>query len=266
MKICAIGDPHGNLQKIKKIPLKGSDLILLTGDLGKVDLAKKMEFKNLKRKLQDLPEIEEDINYMKKSSMEIYNSTMKLLKYLSGFAPVYTITGNVWMSDYGKKRGDEKKFGIKIPYLHRDIKKLKEVYLVRNTLRRINGLRIGFLEYFIDTCWVRKFNPPNYEKRMKEAKKENDKAKRILKRFSSLNILICHQPPYGFLDKVNFPGIPENWKGKHAGSKTILNYIKKEQPRYVFCGHIHEGKGKKKIGKTEVYNLGVAGYKIVDFD
>ena len=35
MKILAIGDPHGNLEKIKRIPVKNIDLILLTGDIGK---------------------------------------------------------------------------------------------------------------------------------------------------------------------------------------------------------------------------------------
>ena len=80
-----------------------------------------------------------------------------------------------------------------------------------------------------------------------------------------MDILICHQPPYGFLDKVSGKyGAPKKWVGKHAGSKVILNYIKKYQPKYVFCGHIHEGEGKVKIGKTEVYNLGVAGHKIIE--
>ena len=40
--------------------------------------------------------------------------------------------------------------------------------------------------------------------------------------------------------------------------------IKKHQPKYVFCGHIHEAEGKAKIGKTEIYNLGVAGHKIIN--
>lgn len=54
MKILAIGDPHGNLSKIKKIPIKNSDLILLTGDLGKADFARQRFFKNIKRKKQGL--------------------------------------------------------------------------------------------------------------------------------------------------------------------------------------------------------------------
>jgi len=122
------------------------------------------------------------------------------------------------------------------------------------------------LEYFIDTCWVREFKLRDYKKMLKRARKQTDKARRILKRFGKVDILVCHQPPYGYLDKVTGKyGAPKFYRGKHAGSKVILDYIKKHQPKYVFCGHIHEGEGKTKIGKTEVYNLGVAGHKIVEF-
>jgi Icc-related predicted phosphoesterase len=41
MKILTIGDPHGDLEKIKKIPIKNIDLILVTGDIGKATLARK---------------------------------------------------------------------------------------------------------------------------------------------------------------------------------------------------------------------------------
>jgi len=80
-----------------------------------------------------------------------------------------------------------------------------------------------------------------------------------------IDVLLCHQPPYGVLDKVTAKYAPEQWKGKRAGSKIILDYIKKKQPRYVFCGHIHEGKGKKKLGKTNIINAGCCGdYFVVD--
>ncbi len=70
--------------------------------------------------------------------------------------------------------------------------------------------------------------------------------------------------PYGILDKVNGKfGAPKIWWGKHAGSKMILEYIKRYKPKYVFCGHIHEAVGKAKIGKTEVYNLGYNGNFLV---
>jgi len=67
------------------------------------------------------------------------------------------------------------------------------------------------------------------------------------------------------LDKVTAKFAPKHWQGKHAGSQAILQYIKSKSPKYVFCGHIHEGQGTAKIGETEVYNLGVGEYKIVEF-
>ncbi len=46
----------------------------------------------------------------------------------------------------------------------------------------------------------------------------------------------------------------------------ILDFIKDNQPAYAFCGHIHEGEGKKMIGKTQVYNLGVCGWKLIEIN
>lgn len=265
MRILAIGDPHG-YYNYKQSILKNIDFILLTGDIGKADIARKMSFEEYEREKKGLLEKEYTYSQQKRSYMEIYNSTTKLLKYLTKFAPVYSILGNVWPKDDNAKK-DEKKLGVKIPHLVSDIKKIKDFYVVKNSIRNINGLRIGFLEYFVDTNWVREFKTPHYKDRMKKAKKETSKSKRILRNFGEVDILLCHQPPYGILDKVNFKEAPKQWLGKHAGSKVILDYIKKKHPKFVLCGHIHEAKGRKKIGKTEVINLGCCGdYQIINLD
>jgi Icc-related predicted phosphoesterase len=264
MKILVIGDPHGALDKVRKIPTKGVDLILLTGDLGKADLARKRHFENVNRKKEGLPELEDDAKFIKQMHLEIHISTIDLLKYLSKVAPVYTLQGNVGIPTLSQVKEDEEKYGVKIPCTRKMVNSMINVSLVKNRLRLIDDLRIGFLEYFIDTSWVKEFKPSDYRDSMKKAKKETDKAHRVLTGFANLDILVCHQPPYGILDKVNFPSAPKHWQGKHAGSKAVLDYVNKYHPRYVFCGHIHEGEGMKKIGRTEVYNLGVAGHKIFD--
>jgi len=65
-------------------------------------------------------------------------------------------------------------------------------------------------------------------------------------------ILISHNPPKGQLcDKVN-PVL-------HAGSQKFTDYILKNQPLAVICGHIHEGIGVEKIGETTVINPGSLG-------
>jgi Icc-related predicted phosphoesterase len=266
MKILAVGDPHGDIKKIKKIPTKGIDLILITGDLGKADFARQFNFENIKRKKEGLPELKYTKLETKKVYQEIYNSTLNVLKYFSNSVPTYSILGNVGndMIKDAEVKKDEKKFKVKLPYLSKGIGKLKDFYHVKNVVRNINCIRVGFLEYFVDTNWVYDFKPSNYSKRLNEARKESSKVKKILNNFKNLDILVCHQPPYGYLDKVSAKyNLPRSWIGKHAGSKVILDYIKQYQPKYVFCGHIHEGEGRVKIGKTEVYNLGVAGHKII---
>ncbi len=264
MRVLAIGDPHGDLDKIKKIPIIGIDLILLTGDLGSANLMRKMAFENIERQKKGLPKKEFSSRQRKRAFMEAYNSSIKIVKYLVRFAPVYTIYGNVESSN-SETREYAREIGLPLPFLTNDLNAIQNIRVINNRLANFNNVRIGGLVYFIDTNWIRAFKPPEYKRRLKSAIKETEKAKRVLRWFNDLDILVCHQPPYGILDKVTSKFALKHWRGKHAGSRVILDYIKRYQPRYVFCGHIHEGEGMKKVGKTEVYNLGVAGYKIVEF-
>lgn len=263
MRILAIGDPHGSLDKVRQIPIKDVDLILLTGDLGSANLMREMAFENIRRRNEGLEEKEFSPRERKRAFMEAYQSSMRVVRYLSKFAPVYTIYGNVETSNPDTRR-KSKELGLDLPFLTDDLNGIKGVRVINNRLANFRGVRIGGLQYFVDTTWVRDFKPKDYAKRMKEAKKETDKAKKVLRWFGDVDILVHHQPPFGFLDLVG-PMAPEPWRGKHAGSKVILDYIERRQPKYAFCGHIHEGEGMKKIGKTEVYNLGVGGHKIVEF-
>ena len=67
-------------------------------------------------------------------------------------------------------------------------------------------------------------------------------------------IAVCHAPPFGTpLDRIT--------NLKHAGSKAMREFIQREQPRYFFCGHIHEAAGvQDKIGNTSAMNVGKKGY------
>ncbi len=239
MKILVIGDPHGKLPK--KIP-NNVDLILVTGDIGKADLARRRAFENIERKKKGLPELEDDANFSKKVWKEIYDSTLQILKRLSKIAPVYTILGNVGgsMIKESERKKEEKKWKIKLPSFHLVLNRIKNFHLVRNKIRKVKGLRVGFLEYFNDICWSKEFNEKD-KKEIKKAKRETTKAKKILEWFAKqkINVLLCHQPPYGVLDRMMNKKGPKHWQGKHAGSKVILDFIKKYQPKIVLCGHIH---------------------------
>jgi len=67
-------------------------------------------------------------------------------------------------------------------------------------------------------------------------------------------IAICHAPPFGTsLDRIT--------NLKHAGSRSVREFIRREQPRYFFCGHIHEAAGSQdKLGETSAMNVGKKGY------
>lgn len=265
MKIIAIGDPHGDLEKVKKIPTAGAELILLTGDLGSANLMRRLAFERIERERQGLPPKEYSTTLKRKAFMEAYSSSVRIVKYLSRIAPVYVIFGNVESSN-SETRKMSREIGVALPYLYNELNSMPDVRVINNVVGRCQNIRIGGLQYFVDTNWVKDFSPSHYQRGMGVAKKETEKASRILKQFGTLDVLVCHQPPYGILDKVTAKFAPENWQGKHAGSKTILEYIKTHQPRYVFCGHIHEGEGMKRIGRAEIYNLGVCGYKMIELD
>jgi Icc-related predicted phosphoesterase len=67
-------------------------------------------------------------------------------------------------------------------------------------------------------------------------------------------IAICHAPPHGTrLDRIT--------NLRHAGSKAVREFLLREEPRYFFCGHIHEAAGvAEKLGSTSGMNVGKKGY------
>ena len=68
-------------------------------------------------------------------------------------------------------------------------------------------------------------------------------------------LLVLHSPPYGHVDSS---------RGRHLGSRAILEAIEERGPRLAVCGHIHESWGERSvIGATPVLNLGPDG---VDLD
>jgi hypothetical protein len=66
-------------------------------------------------------------------------------------------------------------------------------------------------------------------------------------------IAIFHCPPLSTrLDRIS--------NLKHAGSTAVRDFLLREQPRYFFCGHIHEAAGvAEKLGETSAMNVGKKG-------
>jgi len=73
--------------------------------------------------------------------------------------------------------------------------------------------------------------------------------------------VLAHVPPYGGrLDRVAML--------KHAGSRALREFVDRQQPELVVCGHVHEARGIEQFGRTTVVNCGPAAagyYALVDF-
>jgi uncharacterized protein len=63
-------------------------------------------------------------------------------------------------------------------------------------------------------------------------------------------IMVCHTPPKDTSIDIVRSGI-------HVGSGTVRKFIEKFNPHVCISGHIHESRGKDKIGNTLVLNAGM---------
>jgi Icc-related predicted phosphoesterase len=263
MKIAAIGDPHGNLEKIRSIPLEKMDLALLTGDLGQTDNLRKQAYEFISIKRPGPAEIAAYAEGFKKAFIESHGTALKLAGYIAEFCPVYVVRGNADLSNYDTRKFAHT-FRTELPYLYQDLLKIRNLRLIDNRLAVFRGVRIGGLKFFTDISWAQEFELSSLPRIINRALKDTQNAGRVLKRFGKLDILLTHVPPYGVLDQVNSRVIPPSWVGRHAGSKVVLEYIRSMQPDYVICGHIHEAEGYEKVGRSQVYNLGNGGYKVIE--
>ena len=77
-----------------------------------------------------------------------------------------------------------------------------------------------------------------------------------LKQFEGIKplVMVCHAPPLNTaLDRIR--------NGLHAGSSAVREFIEREQPLHLFCGHIHEAEGAViQMGGTRAQNVGKRGY------
>lgn len=76
-----------------------------------------------------------------------------------------------------------------------------------------------------------------------------DPVHEVLKESRGRTALVTHVPPFDTeADRL--------WTGHHVGSPFLRSLIEDYQPDFVICGHIHESRGRDRLGKTEVINTG----------
>lgn len=232
MKILAVGDPHGKLPVglTKIIKRNKVDLIACTGDWAHTPEKPWLEesWKNVNDKFIDR-------NYK-----EIVD------KVCSYGLPVLTLRGNMLMG------GKRKRVADKILRRHKNlVDRFTSKYKIRNKT-------FIFFDVSFEKSTARNEQKKFYESQSRKNPGRERKLNKLLKENQD-SILIAHNPPYGIVDKA--------YNGKHVGSEILAKAIKKHQPKLVLCGYIHEARGKGKIGKTLVCNLGWHGdYAVLDVD
>lgn len=232
MKVLALGDPHGKLPKNLDFLVRRNkiELIICVGDIGFIPKKPWLEesWKNVRGKFMD-------------------NKYRDYVNKIASFnLPFLTLRGDTYIRG-GKKIAD--KF----------LRKHKNVINKWTGKYKVNGQNFIFFDVSFEPETMKESNRTKFfVDKMRRNKNRESKLNKLLKENPD-SILIAHNPPYGYADRT--------YNGKHVGSKILLKAIKKYQPKLVLCGHIHEAKGKAKIEKIIIYNLGSHGdYVIIDID
>jgi len=293
MKILVIGDLHG----IKpKIHFKDFDCIIQVGDVcddSKIGPYYKKYFELLnKNKDLDLSLDDFFIKELGKRKYALYEKQSlekgrEILRYLNSFGkPIFMVAGN-WDQSYGETKIKDMD---KSDYHY--MKAFYDWYLGdKINLKLVKGLK-NIKDCMYENHEFNNFNFLGYglsngpEKVMKDSKKskmsKNEKIKlknvfnkifnKLLSAYKKRNkkfpvIFISHNIPYNTKLDIGKDKKSYAYK-KHLGSYIARKFCEKYQPLLCVGGHVHEGKGKDKIGKTILINPGFGKHAqvLIDLD
>lgn len=264
MKILAVGDFEGKFPKkfediIKKEKI---DIVLANGDYCTFSLRK--EFFEHVYANPFAPELWEIVGKKKYKEKVIYDHKKgeDVLKKLNKLPiPVLTVFGNNDyplpddVSDYKPNKENYWKWDWeRIFFFAKLLKKYKNIGRIDYRYAKFKGF------VFIG---ARGHSFPGHVK-SKSYKKHRKKLDDLFNKFKKENkqrkvVFLSHNVPYQTkLDMITSKGADERARGKHYGSKLFRRIIDKYQPVVSVAGHVDEGMGKQKIGKTMAVNCGPA--------
>lgn len=281
MKILVIGDLHGVKPKIH---FKDFDCIIQVGDVcddSKIAPLYKKYFEILKENPIFIFGADEFfINEVGIKKFERYEKDSlkkghEVLKYLDSFGkPIFMVGGN-WDQSYGPSKIKDlnesdynylKAFydwylGDKLnPKLTKNLKNIKDCMYRNHVFNQVNFIGYG-LSSGPELLRKKEKKLDISKKQFKKLKKSVNKIfNKLLSAYQKRNkefptIFISHNIPYK--TKLDLVKDKKSYAyGKHLGSSIAREFCRKYQPLICIGGHIHEGKGKDRIGKTIVINPG----------
>jgi Icc-related predicted phosphoesterase len=263
MKILAVSDFDNGFPKslAKKLKKENPDIILTAGDLCYGSKIRKIMFSQ-----------HSDVEWYdavgrRKAAKLLLDSVKygdKVLKFLNRFdIPVFLVVGN--NDRTGTKR---KKKGWK--FNQKDLftpllKKYKNIILIDLGGAKFEGFY--FIGYGQNNSSpelpMYKFQKEDLTKKQlaKELKNFKHYIKTLGKFFKKADpkktIFLVHNAPFNTkLDKITSKKAPKAVRGKHFGSLVARKIIEKYKPLLCVGGHMHEGFGVDKIGRTLCVNNG----------
>src|SRR5262249_46286958 len=182
---------------------------------------------------------------------DLHNDLKRLEKLLETEADFYVVAGDLvsWSRGLDKmaeplKRVSEKTYVL--PGNHESARDI-EFFCERHGFHNLHGQ--SFEAGGIQIAGLGCSSPTPFDTPGEYSEQE---LARRLAPFSKLSplVLICHAPPLNTaLDRIK--------EGLHAGSSAVREFIEAHQPKYFFCGHIHEAEGViVNLGATRAQNVG----------
>jgi len=279
MRILVLGDFHENpSEKLKKkIEKEEFDLVVGVGDYTGIRDWRAFVIKRLRNSIKGLPGPTLEEFYGKKKAKELLrkdeNVAKNVLIYLNSISKKKKgifIFGNADDDWYSYPFGDFLKAKKSRRRFVSGLSNLKEITYGKT---RLDGMDfIGFGGYMdVDAYFERKefeSDDENYVARVERRKKSRLKLLSLVNGIGKKRIFVFHYPPKGVFDIIkDRKSNPMN--GKSAGIGFFREAILKFKPSLVFCGHMHEYQGFRKIGRSIVINPGEAGkgkYALVEVD
>jgi Icc-related predicted phosphoesterase len=259
MKILAVGDFHGKFPKKINDLIKneGIDVVLSNGDYFPF-YYRKLWFKHCYGADVELWEVIGKKKYKELLRRDLVAGERALKKLNALPVPVFTTIGNLDYTklndsyDFGRVSKKEEGWDwADQDFFSLIVKKYKNI-------QRVDYKAARFGDYVVIGAYGGTNRGHVKSMAFRKHRKILDK---LFKKYRSENkegrvIFLTHNVPYDTkLDKASKDAHPKV-AGKHIGSKLVRRVVQAHKPILTIGGHMHEGTGKDKIGKTLCVNPG----------